>query len=233
MPAATPAFVHLRVHSPFSLLEGAATIERLVSLCVADAMPAMAITDTGNMFGVLEFSQASASQGVQPIVGTLMALRREGHPPREADEAERVVLLARNEAGYGELLDLVSASHLESESGQVASLAIEALAGRSDGLICLAGGAAGPVGRRLLEGRPAEAEAVLRQLADIFTDRLYVELQRHGMEEERRTEAGLLQLAYATGLPLIATNDVMFADAAMHEAHDALLCIAGGGVSVG
>ena len=233
MPAATPAFVHLRVHSPFSLLEGAATIERLVSLCVADAMPAMAITDTGNMFGVLEFSQAAASQGVQPIVGTLMALRREGHPPREADEAERVVLLARNEAGYGELLDLVSASHLESEPGQVASLAIEALAGRSDGLICLVGGAAGPVGRRLLEGRPAEAEAVLRQLADIFTDRLYVELQRHGMEEERRTEAGLLQLAYATGLPLVATNDVMFADAAMHEAHDALLCIAGGGASVG
>ncbi len=225
MPA--PVFVHLRVHTPFSLLEGAVPIERLVALCVGDAMPAMAITDSGNMFGVLEFSEACAAAGVQPIMGTLLALRREGRPPRDSDEAERIVLLARNEAGYGELLALMSESHLGAEPGQLPSLAPEALAGGSDGLICLSGGAMGPVGRRLLEGRPAEAEATLRQLADIFPGRLYVELQRHGMAEEKRVEEGLLDLAYGASLPLVATNDVMFADAAMHDAHDALLCIAG------
>ena len=221
------SFVHLRVHTPFSLLEGAAKIPRLVELCADHAMPAMAITDTGNMFGVLEFSTACAGKGVQPIVGALLALRDEGRAtPRGPEEVERVVLLAQNETGYANLLRLVSRSFLASEPGDVPGVAFAGLAGWTDGLICLTGGALGPVGRRLLEGRETEAERLARRLAELFPDRLYVELQRHDLPDEHRTEVGLVDLAFSLDLPLVATNDVMFADAAMHEAHDALICIA-------
>ncbi len=203
-------------------------IPRLVELCAGHAMPAMAIADTGNMFGVLEFSTACAKRGVQPIVGTLLALRDEGRAPRGPEEAERVVLLAQDTTGYANLLRLVSRSFLASEPGGVSNVAYEDLDGWTDGLICLTGGAPGPVGRRLIEGRAAEAERLAERLAGLFPDRLYVELQRHDLPEEHRTEAGLIDLAFSLGLPLVATNDVMFAGAAMHEAHDALLCIADG-----
>ena len=220
-------FVHLRTHTPYSLLEGAVTIAALVELCARDDMPAMAITDTGNMFGALEFSAACAAKGVQPIMGTLLAVRSTDHAPRGWEEAERVVLLAQDETGYGNLLDLVSKSYLESEPGDLSSVALDDLEGRSNGLICLTGGPEGPVARRLVEGREPEARAVLERLVALFPGRLYVELQRHDQPEERQSEDGLIALAYDLDLPLVATNDVMFADAAMHEAHDALMCIAG------
>ncbi|MBT5435646.1 MAG: DNA polymerase III subunit alpha, partial [Rhodospirillaceae bacterium] len=223
-----PSFVHLRVHTPYSLLEGAVKIPGLVSLATGQGMPALAITDTGNMFGVLEFSAACAKQGLQPIIGTLLALRTGDNAPRGPEEAERVVLLAQNEAGYNNLLDLVSKSFLESEPGDIASIEFQQLDGRSDGLICLTGGANGPVGRRLLEARPGEAEATLVLLKRLFPDRLYVEIQRHDMPGEHQSEAEMIDLAYSHDLPLVATNDVMFTDGAMFEAHDALSCIAGG-----
>jgi DNA polymerase-3 subunit alpha len=219
-------FVHLRTHTPFSLLEGAVKIPDLVKLCAAQAMPAMAITDTGNMFGVLEFSSACASSGIQPIMGTLLAVRANDQMPHGWEDTERIVLLAQNETGYGHLLDLVSKSYLESEPGDIASVALDDLEGHTEGLICLTGGPAGPVARRLLENRPDEARALIERLNSLFAGRLYVELQRHGTPEEQQSEAGLIELAYALDLPLVATNDVMFADAAMHEAHDALMCIA-------
>ncbi len=222
----TSGFVHLRAHTPFSLLEGAVKIPDLVKLCADHRMPAMAITDTGNMFGALEFTSACVSKGVQPIMGTLLAVRSGDEMPHGWEDTERVVLLAQDEVGYGHLLNLISKSYLESEPGDIASIAIDDLHGSTDGLICLTGGPAGPVARRILENRLGEAREVTKRLAELFPDRLYVELQRHDTPEEQQSEAALIKLAYEFDLPLVATNDVMFVDAAMHEAHDALMCIA-------
>ena len=223
------SFVHLRVHTPFSLLEGATKIPDLVALCVANGMPAMAITDTGNMFGVLEFASACAARGVQPIIGTLLAIRHDDEERlRDPDNAERLVLLARDSEGYANLLDLMSEACLTTGAGDLPSLVLSDFADRSRGLICLTGGASGPLGRLVLCGAMEEAHQHLRRLRDLFKDCLYVEIQRHGLEEEDASEAGMLDLAYRLDLPLVATNDVMFADESMHQAHDVLMCIAGG-----
>ncbi len=222
-------FVHLRVHTPFSLLEGAVKIPDLVRLCVDHAMPAMAMTDTGNMFGALEFASACAARGIQPIIGTLLAIRHDEEDSlRDPDLAERLVLLARSDEGYANLLGLVSEACLTTNPGDVPSLLLDDLAGRSDGLICLTGGASGPLGQLVLSGAMDQARRHLVRLRELFRGCLYVEIQRHGLEAEDASEAGMLELAYALDVPLVATNDVMFADEAMHQAHDVLMCIAGG-----
>ncbi|MDE0046432.1 MAG: DNA polymerase III subunit alpha [bacterium] len=222
-------FVHLRVHTPFSLLEGAVKIPQLVELCVANGMPAMAITDTGNMFGALEFASACAANGIQPIIGTLLAIRHdEEERLRDPDHAERLVLLARDNEGYANLLDLMSEACLTTGSGDLPSLLLDDLAGRCDGLICLTGGASGPLGQLVRSGAMEQAHLHLERLRDLFGECLYVEIQRHGLEAEDASETGMLDLAYELDLPLVATNDVMFADETMHQAHDVLMCIAGG-----
>ena len=222
-------FVHLRVHTPFSLLEGAVKIPDLVDLCLANDMPAMAITDTGNMFGALEFSSACLEAGVQPIVGALLAIRpNDDNRLRDPDSAERLVLLARDDKGYANLLELVSDACLGTNPGDIPSLLLDDLAGRSNGLICLTGGASGPLGQLVLSGALGEARQHLTRLKEFFGGCLYVEIQRHGLTEEDASEPGMLELAYEMDLPLVATNDVMFADESMHQAHDVLMCIAGG-----
>ena len=204
-------------------------------------MPAVAITDTGNLFGALEFATACAESGVQPIIGIEIALAPgdiarcdaaraprpgNGHP----GEPDRVVLLAQSEAGYRNLLGLTSRAYLEGEAGAEPSVTVADLAGANEGLICLAGGAGGPLGRLIAAGQADAAEAALLALKAAFPGRLYVELQRHGTPEETRSEAGLVDLAYAHDLPLVATNDAYFPDRGFYEAHDALLCIAQGRV---
>src|SRR5947207_4987975 len=225
-------FIHLRVHSAYSLSAGAIKIKDLVQLCRSEAMPAVAITDTGNLFGALEFATACAEAGIQPIIGCEIALlpnggARNGRPSNgHAGEPDRIVLLVQSEAGYRNLMALVSRAFLDGEAGAEPAVALADLAASSDGLICLAGGAAGPVGRLLSEGQTEAAETALTVLKDIFPGRLYIELQRHGLVAEARCEAGLIDLAYAHDLPLVATNDAYFPDRDFYEAHDALLCIA-------
>ncbi|HEY1301091.1 MAG TPA: DNA polymerase III subunit alpha [Stellaceae bacterium] len=226
-------FVHLRVHTAYSLSAGAIRIKKLVGRCRTEQMPAVAITDTGNLFGALEFATACAEAGIQPIIGCEVALAGEkprGNGSGRSVEPDRIVLLVQSETGYRNLLGLVSRSYLDAEGGTEPVLAAADLAAASDGLICLAGGAKGPVGRLVAEGQTEAAEAALHQLAAVFPGRLYVELLRHGMPEEERSEAGLVDLAYRLGLPLVATNDVYFPDRDFYEAHDALLCIAQGTV---
>ncbi|HLY55699.1 MAG TPA: DNA polymerase III subunit alpha [Stellaceae bacterium] len=229
-----PGFIHLRVHSAYSLSAGAIKLGKLPGLCKANAMPAVAVTDIGNLFGALEFSVGCANEGVQPIIGCELGLRpreteRSGiGRPGAAREPERIVLLTQTARGYFNLVKLVSKSFLETEGDEAAQLAIDEIGCFAEGLICLTGGPAGPVGRALLDHRPQEAEAVLLQLAGLFPGRLYVELHRHGMAEEESTEGGFLDLAYRHDLPLVATNDVYFAARDFHEAHEALLCIADG-----
>jgi DNA polymerase-3 subunit alpha len=227
-------FVHLRVHSAYSLSEGAIKVKQLVDLCKRHRMPAVAVTDSGNLFGAFQFAQAAAEAGIQPIIGCQLGIRRESSEgslrPGVRPAPDQLILLVQNETGYRNLLRLVSKSFLEGEPGIAPQLPLATLAGMSDGLIAFTGGANGGVGRLLAEGQDEAAALYLGELQALFPGRLYIELMRHGLPVERAIEGRLLDLAYARNLPLIATNEVFFADAGMYEAHDALLCIAQGAV---
>ena len=188
----------------YSLSAGAIKIKELVELCRAEAMPAVAITDTGNLFGALEFATACADAGIQPIIGCEIALAPRRAPRRRAaagqrrmpPSRDRIVLLVQNETGYRNLLRLVSRAYLDSEAGAEPQSRSPISPAPSDGLICLTGGAGGPVGRLARRGPGRAAEAALLALKALFPGRLYIELQRHGMPEEARIEAGLIDLAY-------------------------------------
>jgi DNA polymerase-3 subunit alpha len=242
-------FVHLRTHSAYSLSAGAIKIKELVGLCRAEAMPAVAITDSGNLFGALEFAIACTEAGIQPIIGIEIAFAcgdkgrasrpgnghganghgANGHGANGRDgEPDRIVLLVQNEAGYRNLMALTSCAYLDGEAGAEPSLAQADLAAANAGLICLAGGAGGPLGRLLAEGQNEAAEAILVALKELFPGRLYIELQRHGLAEEARSEPGLIELAYGHDVPLVASNNAYFPDRDFYEAHDALMCIAQG-----
>ncbi len=236
-------FVHLRVHSAYSLSEGAIPIKELVRLSVDKNMPAVAITDTNNLFGALEFA-AAAKAGVQPIIGCQLSITREkkadaSHGSKNgtnashktAQDSDALVLLVQNEVGYHNLLQLISRAYLgDPETGPPIEpqVALSALASHSEGLIALTGGPLGPVGNLLVNGQIDEAKALIGRLKEIFPDRLYVELMRHGLAEEEQTESGFLDMAYDMDLPIVATNECFFSDTSMHEAHDALICIAEG-----
>ncbi|GGB60449.1 DNA-directed DNA polymerase [Roseibium aquae] len=230
-----PGFVHLRVHSALSLLEGALPIKKLLDLAKADGQPALAITDTGNLFGAQEFSTKAWGAGIQPIIGCQLAVLF-------ADELESdrrgelplsdLVLLAVSETGYENLMELSSRAFLDTEPGLRPHVTSRYLAEKAEGIICLTGGVTGPVGKALLAGRKPLARSRLEELAAAFAGRCYVEIQRHGMEAERRTEPAFLDLAYTLGLPIVATNEAFFPVQEDYEAHDALICIAEGRVLV-
>ena len=219
-------FIHLAVHSAYSLSEGAMPVKKLVERAKAEAMPALGIADTANLFGSLEFAMACADAGIQPVVGSRLLIRRADLGPRGVRaEPDRLTLIARNELGWLNLMRLVSRGFLDGDAGEHA-VPLELVEQHHDGLIALSGGAKGIVDRMLADGQGEAAEATLKRLASAFGDRLYVELGRHGMEGETAVEATLLDLAYRHSLPLVAVNEVFFSDAKMYEAHDALLCIA-------
>jgi len=227
-----PGFVHLHVHSSYSLLEGALTIARLAELAKADRQPALALTDTDNMFGALEFSDKLAGSGIQPIIGCAISVdfgdqeapRHGGHSVKHP----RVVLLAANEDGYGNLMRLTSRAFLDTPSGEPAHVKLAMLGGLHQGLIALTAGPGGPLDLAVAAGQTELAAARCAGLAAIFGDRLYVELQRHGLPEGRQVEAALLDLAYTNNLPLVAANEPFYARREDFEAHDALICIAEG-----
>ncbi|WP_404378886.1 DNA polymerase III subunit alpha [Caenispirillum salinarum] len=231
--AASSSFVHLRVHTAYSMSEGAIAVKTLPKLCKKMGMPAVAITDTRNVFGGLEFSVGCTGEGIQPIIGCQISLRRKPEKPsgfgaREArtPEPDQLVLIAQNEAGYENLLKVVSMSYLETDGHETPQVDMAALKEHGEGLICLTGGPLGPVGRLILDGQMDAAEDMLKALADIYTGRLYVEIQRHGMPREDQSEPGFIDLAYKLDLPLVATNECFFPDRDMYEAHDALICMA-------
>jgi DNA polymerase-3 subunit alpha len=228
--AANAGFIHLHVHSAYSLLKGSIKIQKLAELARADHQPALALTDTDNMFGALEFSDKVAGQGIQPIVGCELAVDfgDQDANARNALPFARIVLLATREAGYRNLMRLNSRAFLETPVHYSPHISWEWLRDENEGLIALTGGPEGPVALAFNADHSALAIARCDQLARIFGDRLYVELQRHGLDKERRVEGALIDLAYAKGLPLVATNEPYFATSDDYEAHDALLCIAGG-----
>src|SRR6266568_1280609 len=227
-----PGFVHLHVHSSYSLLEGALTIARLCELAKADRQPALALTDTDNMFGALEFSDKMAGYGIQPIIRCELAVDFGDQDPNArnalAAGPARIVLLAARERGYRSLMRLNSRAFLETPIHQSPHIKFEWLDGDAEDLIALTGGPDGPISLAIHADQAALAATRCDRLASLFGDRLYVELQRHGVDRERRIESGLIDIAYAKGLPLVATNEPYFAATDDYEAHDALLCIAGG-----
>ncbi|GGK26470.1 DNA polymerase III subunit alpha [Salinarimonas ramus] len=232
-----PGFVHLHVHSSYSLLEGALQIGALAKLALADRQPALALTDTNNLFGALEFSEKLSGSGMQPIAGVQLTTcfetpdpaQRQG-PAAIAAGLANVVLLAQTEEGYRNLMRLVTRGYFDVPLGASPQVSLEALADHAEGVIALTGGLGGPLDRAYATGRPELAAARLSALEAIYRDRLYVEIQRHGLEEERAVEGALVALADARGLPLVATNEPFFAKESDHEAHDALLAVAEGQV---
>ena len=225
------AFVHLRVKSAYSLLEGAVRPKELAELARAQAMPAVAVTDANNLFGAYEISETLAKAGVQPIVGCLLSVDLDRMSPVSGVARARppaLALLVQNEAGYRNLAKLLSAAYLGAAPGDWPHATADLLSGHAEGLIALTGGPGGPVNRALVEGQDEAAAQIIERLYAMFGDRLYVELQRHGLAEERATEERLLSLAYDRALPIVATNDVHFGAPEMYEAHDAVLCIADG-----
>ena len=231
--SSSPRFIHLRLHTEYSLLEGAVPVKKLAGMCEAAGMPAVAVTETNNMFSALQFSETAAGAGVQPIIGCQISLDYDPAAPGEKTRPPApVVLLAQNRTGYEHLMKLNSCLYLRGD-GSLPHVTLDELEQHCEGLICLSGGPDGPVGRFLRNGQRPKAEALMARLKAIYGDRLYVELQRHpgegGLPEaERLSEQGHVEMAYAMDLPLVATNDVYFPKADMYEAHDALICIAEG-----
>lgn len=228
-----PRFIHLRSHSEYSLLEGALRLKKLPGLCRDAEMPALALTDTNNMFAALEFSVAMSGAGVQPILGCQVDVAyletRPGEKPRLPAS---VVLLAQSETGYENLMKLNSCLYID-KGGALPQVTLDQLGQYAADVICLTGGPEGPVGKLLQAGQKPAAQEIMDRLKADFGDRLYVELQRHPTESgqpeaERLTERGFVEMAYAMDLPLVATNDVYFPKSEMYEAHDALICIAEG-----
>jgi len=230
-------FIHLHNHSAYSLLEGAIGVEDLVDLAVDHQMPAVAITDTNNLFGALEFAEKARKAGVQPIIGAqldvsilpedLNSFVKPNSNPNHHARPDQLIFLAQNETGYKNLMALASLPYLERGDTDVKPLTLAQIQTHAEGLICLSGGIRGPLASAIKKS-PQQGEETLKTLATIFLGRFYIEIQRHGMSDERRIENALLDLAYAYDIPIVATNDVYFAQEEIYEAHDALLCISTG-----
>lgn len=211
-------FVHLHLHSAYSLAEGAIKVKDLVKTCVKKNIPAVAITDTNNMFGAMEFALEASKNGVQPILGVQATI----------EDGGQLVLLVQTEQGYKNLCKIISASYMDGGDQSDVCATYDVLEKYSDGLICLTGGMQGTIAQAVLHGQTDKAKSEAERLKSLFPDRLYIEIQRHNTQEENDSEDALIDLAYAHDIPLVATNDCYFPDRGAHEAHDALLCIAEG-----
>ena len=240
-PRSTAKYVHLKVHSAYSLLEGALPIGKLAKLSVGYGFPAIAITDSNNLFGALDFSNKLWDSGVQPIVGCSidvdfadhresrdMRLVRPGSNEPRAQSAGKITLLAMNGEGYANLMRLSKCLYFEPAPDESVHAKIARIEQHSEGLIALTGGPDGPVDKALRNGQADLALGRVKTLEKIFGNRLYIELQRHGLESEARVEQDLLKYAYERKIPIVATNEVYFAVKSDYDAHDALLCIAEG-----
>ncbi len=238
---AGPGFIHLHVHSAFSLLEGALPLAKLLALAKADAQPALGIADTNNLFGALEFSEKAAEKGIQPLIGVELGLDFSEVENRDDRMQERgqdrgqfgkggVVLIANSEIGFSNLSRLVSKAHLLGENGRVAARYSWLDCDGLDGVTCLTGGPEGAIDPWFGNNLDTLASGRLDRLRELFGDRLYIELQRHGRPQEALNEAKLIDYAYRRGVPLVATNEPFYPGPGDYEAHDALLAIAGGTV---
>ncbi|MGH1351121.1 MAG: DNA polymerase III subunit alpha [Methyloligellaceae bacterium] len=232
-----PGFVHLRVHSAYSLLEGALPIGTLVGLATKQNMPALGISDTNNLFGALEFSEKLSGAGVQPIIGCTLPVKFSaesvgadavGLEDNALVPDGEIALIARDVTGYENLMWLTSEGFLTQGENPYPLIHSEDLRSHAEGLIFLSGGHDGPINRAIAAEEPGVAEAYFLFFREIFGDRAYIELQRHDFPDEAVTEPKLLELAYKYDVPIVATNEAYFPARDDYEAHDALVCISEG-----
>lgn len=210
-----PKFVHLRVHTAYSLSEGAMQVPALIHKCHAQGIAAIAVTDTANMFGGKAFSKYASEEGVKPIMGCQFYLRN----PDADDvlkskgrvvEPDKIILLVMNDEGYHNIMKLMKIAYLDGPNLEKPQIRLQNLRELNAGLIALTGGVEGQIGRLLLENRKDEAEKTLVELKEIFPSRLYMEIMRIGLETEQRTEEDFINLAYKYDIPLVATNEAFF-----------------------
>src|SRR5437773_5999086 len=230
--AGTPEFVHLHLHSEYSLLDGACHIDELVEQASTGGMKAMALTDHGNMFGAVAFHDACVARGVKPILGCEIYVATGSRHDKSAagiqEAYNHMTLLAADDAGYHNLVKLVSIGYMEGFYHRP-RIDKELLARHAEGLIGLSGCLSGEIAMHLRAGADAAALQSVGEFADLFgPDRCYLELMDHGLEEQRRVNQGLLRLHQRTGLPLVATNDTHYLRKEDHQAHDVVVAIGSG-----
>lgn len=217
----TAPFVHLRLHSEYSLVDGLIRIKPLAAKVAELGMPAVALTDFNNFFGLVKFYKACQANGVKPILGADMLVLNENGE----GNATQLVLLVADQTGYQNLTKLLSKAYQEGQRQGVPTIKRSWLTGSSDGLIALSGGRNGDIGVALISGRRAEAEQLLLDYMQLFSNRFYLELQRTGRADEEDYLHEAVGLAAQYSCPVVATNDVRFTQADEFEAHEARVCI--------
>ena len=223
-------FIHLRTHSRFSVGASTLTIKAIPKLCAAAGMSACALTDTNLMSGCAEFSDVMPSNKLQPIIGIEITLNHHNADPKilRAGTLSKIVLLAQNHTGYLNLCDLNRIMYMRTENHHLGPyITWDELTEHSEGLICLSGAHLGPIGMAVLNTQEDLAHNYAQRFLDIFGNRFYIEIQRHGFNEEIKTEPAFLSLARDLNIPIVATNDVCFASDTDYEAADALSCVLG------
>jgi len=215
------AFVHLRLHTEYSLVDGLVRIKPLAKAVSEKGMPAVAVTDQSNLFAMVKFYRAAMAQGIKPIIGVDIWLASDDEP----NQPHRLTLLCQNNDGYRNLTELVSRTYTEGQHRGIPVLQPDWLKGHCEGLIALSGGREGDVGRALLAGDAVRVQACLDRWQQYFPDRYYLELQRTGRPEEEDYLHAAVALAQSADLPVVATNDVRFLQTGDFEAHEARVCI--------
>ena len=233
------AFVHLRVHSQYSVGFGTLAIApnkkdptkpSMVGFCKKYGMSAIAVTDNNLMTAAAELSDKAPGSGIQPIIGIVITLNHHNADPKilREDQMSQIVLLTQNHNGYLNLCKLSRIMYMRQNDWHLgAHITMDELADNSEGLICLSGGHNGPIGKLILDNLEQVAATITDRLHSIFGDRFYIELSRFGLDEQVQTEPVFLRLAREKNIPIVATNDVTFAAPENYEATDALHCVLG------
>ena len=218
-------FIHLRLHTEFSVVDGTNRVDEVVDAAAADGQGALAITDLNNLFATVKFYRACRSKGVKPLVGAEVIVEGMGADPLVTS---RMVLLVQNKQGYLNLSELLARAHTQNTGKPQVAAKLAWLKELNEGLICLSGAQAGPVGQALVQGDAQRAHDVALELASIFTHRFYLELQRAGRTDDEAHVVAAAQLAARMRLPVVATHPVQFATPDDFEAHEARVCISDG-----
>lgn len=223
-------FIHLRTHSRFSVGASTLKVKDIPALCIAAGMSACALTDTNLMSGCAEFSDVMPKNKVQPIIGIEISLNHHTADPRILRQSSlaKIVLLAQNHAGYLNLCELSRIMYMRGENHHLGPyVTMDELQTHGDGVICLSGAHTGPIGMAIINNQNVAARDIAAQFLEMFGDRFYMEIQRHGLDPEIATEPEFLAIARDMNIPIVATNDVCFAAPDKYEATDALGCVLG------
>jgi len=214
-------FVHLHLHTEYSLVDGIVRVKHLMQSVAESGMPSVALTDQSNLFALVKFYRAALSAGIKPVIGVELLI----HPHVGGVPPGRVVLLCQNRAGYLNLNRLITRSYIEGQHRGIPMIEKTWLTGSTEGLIALSGGRVGDVGQALLAQDIEQAKNLLEGWKALFPDRFYIELQRTGREHEERYLHAAVKLAMETNTPVVATNDVRFIEHGDFDSHEARVCI--------